>query len=514
MKKSQTLIFLSILIVAGLVSLKEQCANILLFALAFAIIGFLLSRAENLPSGKGSQLFDGLFLYGYALRVLTCILFFYFLTLSYGEPFLGGGDDESFHKAGQAISEGWIAYGFGYSAGAKYWIYDYINALFHYFSHFFGDYHVLLVRFLNAFVGALIPIYLYKTAYFIYGDRIARSIAWAALLFPELIFYSSVQVRDIMIAFLFVYSFSCFLEYFFLGRFRRFLFMSLALLALFSFRRVYAVDLTLVFILAFILFSFGIKTGGGFKHRGWNKYLAVIIVLTLLILLNTGVLLKVVHPSSESFLDTVKRYRIHSFYQHAGKDDYASQSLAFRLYVTLPPVIRDVSFPILMILNPYPPWYVLLQENYRLAFFNFAAGTAWILIVPFLFIGLLKSLRYHLLLSAPLIVAFVSIIVLCSTSYWSARYRLPVMPFALALTVFGIHKIKELPWIKLYFFGFHFLLLSTYLVLKYDVFPVRTFVCLLCVTVASSILIIIVKEFELGNLSWHLKKARQGAGTP
>lgn len=149
------------------------------------------------------------FLLIYSVNVLMVLVFASVLVQMTGAPFLDAPegvvpDDERFYGYGLSIAQAWLrGESPEFPVGVKFYGYPYILAVCNYFSSFFGDMSPVSPRILNAMVGALLPVTVYRIARLVFSDtRVSRTAALLTALFPVFTYYSALLFRDLIITYL------------------------------------------------------------------------------------------------------------------------------------------------------------------------------------------------------------------------------------------------------------------------------------------------------------------------
>lgn len=207
---------------AALASLGYSIAAGELSFLAVYIVCVVLGSAVALRTAGaefGQARALSLFLVVFSVNVLMILAFAHVLTDMTGGPFLVAPegvipDDERFYGYGTSIAHAWLrAEKPEFPLGVKFLGYPYILAACNYFSAYFGDMSSVSPRLLNAMVGALLPITIYRIADLVYENkRIARTAALLTAVFPVFTFYSALLLRDMIVAYLVAVAILLFLK--------------------------------------------------------------------------------------------------------------------------------------------------------------------------------------------------------------------------------------------------------------------------------------------------------------
>lgn len=501
------IVLLIALIFCGIASLKEGCANILLFAGLFYIIGIGIVYLEK-SSDFEKTFLKNIFTYGYVIRILAAVIIYYLLLEVKGYPFIGiiseeggqilGSDDFAYEMTGRFISESLINHeGIPQFFGSSQPAYYIVNGFLHYIAHFIGVSHVLVPRIFNCLIGALIPIYVFKISFRIFNINVAKTAAWISLLFPNFIYFSSIQLKDIIIAFLFVFTVSYVLEYLYTNKLSKFFVATISVILLSFFRHIYAVELAAVIIITLFIFAFPFnKTKIGIIINNFKHTVLLVIILSALIFFGVkGQLSNIINPTPLSISEIIEIQNIESIYTFMGTTETAD-SLTFYFYEKMSLPVRAVIFPIFLLITPYPPWRAFITDD-PLSIITFLNGLFWLSILPFLVFGFIFTIRKKTLIGFPLVAIFMVVLTTIAISYFQERYRLPVMPFALILSTAGIYHSFKYSWSKIYYIWFHFLLLMGYLLMKYHFISIGIFIILLFGFIIYPILAFRRKGYEI-----------------
>ncbi|MBI5102975.1 MAG: hypothetical protein HZB33_14250 [Nitrospirae bacterium] len=451
--------------VCAVVALLENCPNIILCAALFYFAGRIVSTAalnKNMNTAATREFIDNIYTYGFVLKIIATFIIYYYLMSSRGVSFYAL-DDEHYELIGGIIGERWMGGDFSIPYNvSNHPGYFVVTGAFHYLAHIWGGYHVLLPRLFNCLFGALIPVYMFKIAFQIYDENIARKSAWVGLLYPQFIIFSALQMRDIIITTIFLIGVHYFIRYRTDSRYRV-LIVPLGLIIVLSYFRYFqSVVLAIIGIMTVMLPLNRVRA----KKMILRSALLLLMVLVGIAIFNIDIY-KVINPKETTIEQQADRGEEHSFRQF--RPTVQSSSLASRLYAAVPSVLRPVVFPFLLLIQPYPPWIALVYEH-SLGWLEFLNGIYWYLLLPFCITGIFFAVKEKTLLSFPVYVTLLSILFISSTSFFAERYRLPGMPFALILSAAGIVRTAYLSWAKFFYVEIHLLLLSGYFIAKYNLF--------------------------------------------
>jgi hypothetical protein len=455
----------------GIAGIIEGSMNILLFSLLCYSAGIIfLKTCIDREEGEG-EFINKIFTYGYIIRIVSSLAFYYILMETRGEPFLGGGDDEEYEIWGRILSDNWMAGNFELPRQIRnYPGYPYVNGALHFFANFTGGYHILVSRILNAFFGALIAVYVFKIANKVYDLKTAKASGWLAVLLPDLIYFSSVQLKDIIISFLFSVFVFYLIQYNGTGKKRNLLMALLAGVSVYYFRYQYAFVLLGICFASLFIFLFKNK-GRVMEALFKNAYiLAIMIAVSIFVVKDS----ERYNPSSKSFVIQMEEGRWHGFGQFVERKE-KSDSLALSLYEKVPPPLSYIVFPLLMLIMPYPPWVALFYEV-PIKAMKALNGFIWFALVPFSFIGIIFTLRRKAVSSFPVYSSIISLLVISGASSFNDRYRLPVVPLILILMVYGMRRLTEYSWAKVYYIEVQLIILIAYVIKKYHLLSMQSLV--------------------------------------
>jgi len=165
-----------------------------------------------------------LFLFSYSVNVILVYLFAYYFVYSGGSPFIPeighrNPDDIKYYNVGVELARQWRGEVSPFledpAMDFKYKGYAYFSAALYYISSYFGDFSPLIPRLVNSLFGGMVIALVFRIAQLVYESRVAYVAALVALFFPVWNYYSSMGLRDIVVAYficLFSYSVLSFSE--------------------------------------------------------------------------------------------------------------------------------------------------------------------------------------------------------------------------------------------------------------------------------------------------------------
>jgi len=259
---SYILLLFLICISAALVSIRESNIGIFLFCIFFYFLGIGFLKIHS-PRSKNQIFVFKIFTIAYVIYVLNAIFIFYMFIYYYKIPFFGL-DDFEYHKWGK-IFQNYINLG-NFDALFNAFIdkpgyepaYYYVNGFLYWLADLVGEDHPLIVRFFNCLSGALIPPFLYMIAIRIYNTKIAKTASYLCLFFPQVLYYSGIQHKEIIIAILVLLLIYYSITYVENKKLRYFFFVLVLLKVLMYLRHFYSLVLGSILIL-YIILSIKIK---------------------------------------------------------------------------------------------------------------------------------------------------------------------------------------------------------------------------------------------------------------
>lgn len=385
-----------------------------------------------------------LFSWGFLIRVVYAVLLYYWLVKTRGEPFLGGGDDWTLERTSERMFHLWKQGNF--ELPWRHPAYPILLVGIRYAAEGMGGYHTFLPLMVNACFGALIAPYLFLLARNIFGHRVAVMAGLMVMLFPNFVFYSSVQLRDIIIVFFFVYSLSRLSAFIVQGRASGVVLAVAAAIPMLYLRTVYGY--LLLGMLAIALALCLLFQPGPVKRHRWLKVILMaagflLLAGTMKFMTGSGVPPPIAddsalsRPLEEGYAEShALRQRDHSL------SAAAEGSLGAVLLSRLPFGTGFLILPAVAFIMPYPPWAAFASQG-SLAFIYFINALTWTLLMPASLLGLLIVLKRrfpeNILILAPMIL----ILMASSAGGFTDRYKLAAMPFALVLAAVGLLNMIE-----------------------------------------------------------------------
>lgn len=431
-------------------SLKDGFLSFL-FLLASLVIALAINRTifpDIEERIKARRLLSLTFL----VRVIGIFIFYFTMTYDYGTLFSSGGDDSYYDLRCWQLAQSFPflkgvyipfhARGYYYIGSFLYWV----------FGH-----NILIPRFLNAFAASLTVIFLYSISKRILDEKKARIAIYLFIFFPDLIWFSSLQLKDTLLIFLIVFSvWLVFQLTENLGLLRKgicVLMLILSIIAMVTIRDTAA-------YLVFLSFIVSLPLIWGRISNKWGAWV-VIIILILGVFIGSRMgterkdMLQVIVRSRVIDQFSSLESRIH--FQERVIDQFgyhtARESLALSIYTGNPfkkVLLLPVGFLVSWIL-PFPPWKLIVNEEITRNIYFFGS-LFWQTILPFFVIGVLQTIkgirtreiRIETVFLLSLI--FVMNISLCTSGLiigGSARYRLMYIPFIFIFISYGFFYWKR-----------------------------------------------------------------------
>lgn len=150
-------------------------------------------------------------LFAYGVRVLATIVNLYVVKF----PGHKGGDATAFENHGWKLANlQWDTFIDAFQLGDPYLTYGWIIGL----IYRVVGHSILVPHFLNAFLGALVVLLVFKTTRILWNENAAYRAMWVAALFPSFIHYHSILLREVWVALGFTLSIYFFAKYLYRSR--------------------------------------------------------------------------------------------------------------------------------------------------------------------------------------------------------------------------------------------------------------------------------------------------------
>ena len=433
------------LMVCAVVGLVEAAPAVPIVAAILFVFALLVLSLDRRNASDRPVLYS-LFAWGFFLRVGYGLCLYYWLIASNGEPFLGGGDDAGYEWMGRDLYERWqqndFILPFYMRQHPGYYI---LIAVIRTVGEWLGGYHVLLTRVVNACIGGLVAPALFILARNVFGRPVALAAGILAAVYPNFVFYSSVQLRDIIIVFLFVFSMSQLSRFVARGQTTGVVMAFVAVLPVFYLRTVYGFVLLTglaIGLIGCLLF----QKGRTRAHRWRKAFLLGVGVLVLSGFMKASETQMSLYAADEADVfappdSEFVEYKLGRQLDHS-LSATGDSSLGGKIVTRLPPGTGFIVMPMIAFIMPYPPWLALFTDSpVRLLYF--LNNAAWTLLMPICLLGCFEGLRRwfpeNLLVLAPMVLVLIS----AGAGGFTDRYKLAAIPFALVFGALGMVAITK-----------------------------------------------------------------------
>lgn len=386
---------------------------------------------------------QNLFWWGFALRVLWVIIS-YLLHMEWtGTAFSIAAADEfvydaSAHEIAQGMRDGnWNLFGLAqFAMGAKSGISDLGYPIYLGIIYFIFFDSILIARIIKAIFGAWTAVLVYKLASRNFGEYTGRMAAIMCMLMPNLIYYCSMQLKEVemvFLAMLFIERADALLR---LQKmpWRSLLLLMLIPLYMFMIRTALAATLVMGFAMALLLTSDRVV-------KGWRR---VMLIGTV------GVFgLVLVASESNIITDVQQMWEVRGSTQkehaewRAKRKDQAGLQQRFAKYAgatVFAPAIFTVPFPTMAETPGQENQKMIHGGNYVkniISFFTIAA----------LFIMLFSGKWRRYVLPVSILCGYLVVLVFSNFAH-SERFHLPILPLHLMMAAYGISQMNKLRILK------------------------------------------------------------------
>ena len=448
----KTLPFGASLLVAVLATLMVMVRDIdddamshTVFLTAYWVAGLLAVAVFGTGLGRADRRFMGrTFVLAFSIRVFLLALI-WILVIPYSSmPFMGGGDDVSFNLHGRLIADAWQEGNWGYRLTGQLAQfengYNYVVAAIHYVGDPFGGTGLFGIALFNSFVGALIVLPGYRIARYVFSDVIARKSALLIALAPDLLLYSLVGLRDVLIA-LFIALFVLFLMAFLYGR-RRVAGAGLAALigviVLPAFRDQLHAGMMLIAFVTFVVVAFASTGRSGRRGPRQWAFVALWIGAPVGLLLAGDTMVEALRIPLSGNGGLVRQIR-----ETASIDSLGVGIL--ELATVARTAIQTVRIGVL----PFPPWAGILSEQDWLRALLTLEVLFWYPLIPFWLAGTLWAVRHETARAFPIYgVSTILILATALSAGVDIRWRLMAMPLMLITVSVGLEHRREYRWMR------------------------------------------------------------------
>lgn len=376
-----------------------------------------------------------------ALRVIWVLISYLLYNQWTGTPFSFGAADELFYdsiarEGADLLREGnWNLF-----QGLSYILFEdrgysiYLSVI-----YFISGNNIFVSRIIKAILSAWIAVLVYKVASRNFGESIGRMAGIFCMLMPNLIYYCSLQLKEVemvFLAMLFIERADALLRKGKLTFFPTFAVMLIPLF-LFMIRTALAATLVLAFFCA-LLFTTGRVVGIG------KRILLIIAASTFIIVMFLSST-SIGHDVNAIWQTrgTNQEATMISYSERVDRGGFSNQFAKYAGSAVFAPMIFTIPFPTM---NDIPG-----QENQMMIHGgNFVKNITSYFTIMALFVLLLSGKwRKHVL---PLAVLCGYIVILVFSNFaQSERFHLPILPLSLMFAAYGISIMNQYPWIKQYF---------------------------------------------------------------
>ncbi len=370
-----------------------------------------------------------LFVAGFAVRVLLAFIL-YFAYPPDGHIFR---DDLYYMRTGINILEYWHGGGafwnfdaYRVAASSRNWGYSFYNAI-----HFFMAPSHLLPSISNSFAGAMLAVSVYRLAFELFGTRVARISAILAMFHSGLIFYSSVNLKDILVTLTTILV----LFYGVLSvkdrRPANFLKMIVASVVLFSLR-FYIAPVVLGSVLLYWLVSRDVLP--------WRKIFLICVLVGCVIMF-----LKILPGVDRTRAQIEKKggiLKIFSHYAERNLEKVSAKRTRAIGRLVRPGISGAAVTCVWFLLNPNP------FNCHDITWFLLPGVLLWYMLIPFVLTGAVGLIRQQFA-AATLLVGFFSGGVLLYSLFPHLaiiRHRFPLTAVAIIVACWGLTRLR--PWHK------------------------------------------------------------------
>ena len=293
---------------------------------------------------------------------------------------------------------------------------------------------VIIARIIKALLGAWTAVLVYKLASRNFGETTGRMAAIMCMLMPNLIYYCSMQLKEIEMVFLtmlFIERADALL------RLPKMPWRSLFLLMLiptfmFMIRTALAATLVMGFALALLLTSERVV-------KGWRRVMLIgaVGVFGLVLVASESNIITDVQQMWETGGST-QRKNMEWRSQRAG--DMSQRFAKYAGATVFAPAIFTIPFPTMAETPGQENQKMIHGGNYVkniISFFTIAA----------LFIMLLSGKWRRYVLPVSILCGYLLVLVFSNFAH-SERFHLPIMPLHLMMAAYGISQIHRIPWLK------------------------------------------------------------------
>ena len=384
-----------------------------------------------------------LFAWSLILRVLTMVVLYFVFKHLTGTPFsIGDFDEYSYHTAATDLAYHWrqahfgimtyIPFGFAYSG------YPTFCAI----LYFLLGSSTILARIANCIIGSLSVLLTYKIARDLWGECIGRTAGIIAMLFPLMVFYSGVQLKDTILTFLVLWVTYNVIKW---GSGKKIKFWQLvlvigAVVSMFTFRTVVGI----ITISCILIYSVIPKSKSLYSNM--RKVAAGIAVILLSLLLLLGM-----RGEKPTLNRLVRGYGL-AEYRAAQWGTSGSDISGYASFNLFSVIAFPAPFPTLVDI-PLDTTSAPLRGEY----YHIGTMLVWNILSFFALIGIFSAIkkRFHSSLLLWLFTLFYLLTLTQSNFIMHERFRLVIAPFLIIFTAVGLYKAsrEKMWWWILYLLG-------------------------------------------------------------
>ena len=408
--------------VFGIAVMTLSCTAVLLRAQ-----GYLLSPSSTMKTHQDSVDPVSVMLWAFVLRMATGLLFALVMIADFGYPFFGRHDDWSYEEFGNLVA----AHGVSTVSYMRQPGYPIFVGFFHRVADHMGGYSFLVPRVVNAGIGALLAALIVQMAQMFGATRRRQFLlALVCIGFPDFLYYSSMTLRDIIIAYLWMLGLAAMVSR--RPMMARVLVLVGVVAILFPLRVYYAMLLGIV-----VIGSLVVNLRRYWPSRVW---LSSMLVFSL----GLGVVLTyqshTVGPRDSDFWGEVQ-WRTTVYKEHS----FASGSVGRfsglqRLSGAVPRFLRPAVMSVLQYVWPVPFWRVFEEGRKNTFVWLRLAGSAmWLLLSVGGAVCAFRLLSSRML-PRDVILTLTAIavpVIASAVTFFDVRYRLPAVGPAFLLIFLG-----------------------------------------------------------------------------
>ena len=376
------------------------------------------------------------FVWAFVIRVVITLLM-YTIAVAINADSAFGVDSEMYDELGWAVAKSW-------RAGGEYHIpiyhtgrgYIYLIASLYYLV----GHNTLIGRVFNCFFSALTVIYVYRITVNIYGKRTAKIAAFLVAFSPELIVWSGIQYKDILLAFLITFTIW---HGILLRKKLSLLNIILILSAIFCIFQIRTqIAIYLIFLIGIYILIASLK-------RVKLQYIISIVVIVPLALLLISRLSSQRFERLEIFEHPSDVYNRRYEYKMSivTLEESGLSAFLYKRDILSQPYILPFFFIYPMIIPiPFSISHWGFNKNVLLG----PGAVIWYLLIPCAIYGFLYSVRNKLIESSMLtgIVTFVIMVIPIAYMIGNIRYKVQIIPINMIFAAIGIDRFNK--WRKFY----------------------------------------------------------------